>query len=408
MGTIQWVKNSHPNSGHHGDPMPALSGNTIADARAFHQSIPGYQPTPLRALPRLAEHLGVGGILLKDESYRFGLNAFKALGCSYAIGRYLSRRLDGSADPALPFSLLKLAATKGCGEEITFVTATDGNHGRGVAWAAQMLGHKAVVYLPKGASPARLQAILDLGAEAAITELNYDDAVRLAADQAERQGWVLIQDTAWDGYSEIPTWIMQGYGTIMAETVQQQKDMGYERPTHIFLQAGVGSFAASMVVAALSSHGDSRPKIVIVEPDQADCLYRSALAADGRPRNVTGDLATIMAGLACGEPNPIAWDILRDQADCFVSCPDDVAATGMRVLGNPLGEDPRVIAGESGAVTTGLVYSLMRSPKLEELRDQLELGPTSHILLISTEGDTDPVNYRRVVWDGSCPAKDSQ
>ncbi|MGE5652767.1 MAG: diaminopropionate ammonia-lyase [Bacillota bacterium] len=402
MCPVQWV--APQKYKHQANSSMPFSQAELSDAVVFHHSIPGYQPTPLRLLPQLANHLGVGAIMIKDESYRFGLNSFKALGCSYTMGRYLSRLVDPSSHGCLSFTDIRSARDRSVLGEITFVTATDGNHGRGVAWAAKMLGHKAVVYLSKGAAAARLWAIRELGAEATVTDLNYDDAGRHAAEQAERHGWVLVQDTAWDGYTEIPGWIMQGYATVMAEAIGQQKELGIERPTHILLQAGVGSFAGAAAAAALSSGAGYDPKIIIVEPDQADCFYRSALAGDGRPHAVTGELATIMAGLACGEPNPIAWNLLRDHADCFVSCSDDVAATGMRILGNPLNSDPRVVAGESGAATMGFLYAVLTSQKMRELRERLSLGPDSRVLLVSTEGDTDPANYRHVVWEGAYPA----
>ena len=208
---------------------------------------------------------------------------------------------------------------------ITFVSATDGNHGRAVAWTAQQLGKKAVIYMPKGSDPARLENIRSHGAEASITDLNYDDAVRLAWKMACENGWIMVQDTAWDGYEDIPTWIIQGYAALAVEALAQWRAEELEPPTHLFLQAGVGSFASGVLGYMASELGDALPKTIIVEPHAADCIYRSALAGDGQPHNVTGDLSTLMAGLACGEPCTVGWPILRDYASAYVSCPDYVA-----------------------------------------------------------------------------------
>jgi len=399
---IKWTANAHKQQ--QSDPKTAafLGPADIDAARRFHASFPEYRPTPLCRLAHLAAFLGVKGIYVKDESWRFGLGAFKVLGGSYAIARHLGRQLGIEPD-ALAFQRLA-AAMAGRRRPVTFATATDGNHGRGVAWTARRLGCRAVVYLPAGAARQRVENIRAEGAEAVVTDLNYDDAVRLAAENARRHGWTVVQDTAWEGYEDIPAWIMQGYGTMAAEALEQLASYDAPPPTHVFVQAGVGSLAGAVQGYLARLYGDRRPKLIVVEADRADCLYRSALAADGRPRTVGGDLATIMAGLACGEPNPLGWDILRHHSEIFVSCPDWVAAAGMRILGAPLGDDPRIISGESGAVPAGLLAAVMRQPGLADLRRALGLGSDSRILLFSTEGDTDPDNYRRIVWDGEHPS----
>jgi diaminopropionate ammonia-lyase len=397
MKNITWIKNKMQKSS--GTSVDFLSDCEIQRVKAFHKGFPEYQQTPLRSLNHLAKQLGVGGIYVKDESYRFGLNAFKVLGASFAIANCLAKRLPGELS-GLDFSTLISAKIHKKLGEITFVTATDGNHGRGVAWTANRLQQKSVVYMPKGSSLTRLANIRKEGATASITDLNYDEAVRLAAKQAEENDWIMIQDTAWEGYEDIPAWIMQGYGTIAAETLEQLQTINVEKPTHILLQAGVGSFAGAIQGYFASKFGNDRPKTLIVEPDTAACLYQSVLANDGAPHFVTGDMPTIMAGLACGEPNRIGWNILRDYSDMFFSCPDCVTARGMRLLGNPLGSDSRVISGESGAVTTGLLSLLLQRRELQEAKATLKLDENSQILLISTEGDTDPAKYRSIVWDG--------
>lgn len=369
-------------------------------AHEFHKSFPEYSVTPLVPLLHFAESVGLKKVYVKDESFRFGLNAFKVLGGSYAIGNYIAKML-GKDLQELSYENITDDNTREKLGEITFVTATDGNHGRGIAWTANRLKQKSVVYMPKGSSVERLNNIKALGSDASITELNYDDAVRLADTNAEKYGWVMVQDTAWDGYEEIPKWIMQGYTTMAYETLKQ---LNGEKPTHIFIQAGVGALAGGLTgFFADLYRNEDRPIITIVEPDKADCIYRTAEADDGKLHYVKGEMNSIMAGLCCGEPCSIGWNILHDYADNFVSVPDYVAAEGMRILGNPLFDDTRIISGESGASTFGLLAEVMRNKKLEWLRDRLKLRADSKVLCFSTEGDTDRENYRRIVWDGLYP-----
>ena len=399
--SIDYVINTCRQQPGQGAPLDILSVDEANKARVYHSGFAEYEQTPLHELPRLAGYLGIGRLFIKDESHRFGLNAFKVLGASYAIGRYLAQRL-GRDIADLSYEELRSDAIRKQLGDITFTTATDGNHGRAVAWTARQLGQKAVVYMPKGSDPVRLNNIRALGAEATITDLNYDDAVRLSERQAKEHGWVIVQDTAWPGYEDIPTWIMQGYATLAVEALEQMRAQGVSAPTHVFLQAGVGSFAGGVLGFLASSLGDEMPKVVIVEPERANCIYRSARIGDGRPHAVTGDLDTLMAGLACGEPNTISWELLRDYGTAYVSCPDYLAATGMRVLATPLKGDPVIISGESGAVTTGLLHLLMESTigKAKSLQLDLGLDDNSRVLLVSTEGNTSPRAFRDAVWYG--------
>lgn len=367
--------------------------------RAFHKSFPEYAPTPLVSLENLARQLNVKGIYVKDESYRFNLNAFKVLGGSYSIGKHIAKCL-GEDIENLSYSKITSREVKEKLGDITFVTATDGNHGRGVAWTANRLKQKSIVYMPKGSSEERLNHILKLGAEASITDFNYDDAVRIADKKATSCGGLLVQDTAWDGYEEIPHWIMEGYTTMAYEIVEQLRDV---KPTHVFLQAGVGAMAGAVTAFISDYYGEERPVITIVEPDNAACIYKTAEKKDGSIHPVKGDMNTIMAGLACGEPCSIGWQILRDYAEFFVSMPDAIAAEGMRILGNPLAGDERIISGESGAAGFGLMSEALRNPELSWLKQQLKLDESSVVLCISTEGDTDKENYRKIVWDGAYP-----
>ncbi|AVD34686.1 diaminopropionate ammonia-lyase [Clostridioides difficile] len=399
---IKWKVNNLP-KGDKENCIKFLNEEEITKVRNFHKSFPQYKETPLANLEGLAKKLGVAGVYVKDESYRFGLNAFKVLGGSYSMGKYLAQRLDTDISE-LGYDKLTSDEIKEKLGEITFFTATDGNHGRGVAWTANKLGQKSVVLMPKGSSEFRLNKIKGEGADASITDLNYDDAVRLANDYAEADDHgVMVQDTAWDGYEEIPAWIMQGYGTMAQEAIEQLKEYGVDRPTHVFVQAGVGSLAGA-VQGYVASIYDECPITVVVEADEADCYYKSAEAGDGKPRFVGGDMPTIMAGLACGEPNTIGFEVLKNHATAFVSAPDWVSAKGMRTLGNPLNGDEKVISGESGAVTTGLLVAAMEREDLADLRKDLKLDENSRILLISTEGDTDPDKYRSIVWDGEYPS----
>ena len=377
-----------------------FSQHELAKALAFHRSMPAYAPTPLLCLNRLASALGVGSIYVKDESRRFGLKAFKVLGGAYAMARHIAERL-GEDIAQLPFAVMTSAAVRQKIGEVVFATTTDGNHGRGVAWTARQLQQKAVVYMPQGSSPERLNAIRAEGAQAEIVDMNYDAAVRLMAERARQHGWQVVQDTAWEGYEKIPLWIMQGYGTLMLEVFQQLHAIP---PTHIIVPAGVGSLAAAVQAAVTAAYAAERPKVIVAEARAADCLYRSALGQSGEAVAVEGDLATVMAGLSCGEANTIAWKILRDYTDAFASCPDYVATRGMRILASPLPGDPAVVSGESGAVTLGLLSLLMQSPALAAEREALGLDASSRVLAISSEGDTDPQRYRDIVWDGEIPS----
>lgn len=359
----------------------------------FHSGIAGYAQTPFVSLPNLAKQLGVKQIFVKDESARFGLNAFKALGGSYAIARYLCGKLNIPVD-GNSFNFLCSEEAKAKLGTVTFVTATDGNHGRGVAWAAKLLGHKAVVYLPEGSSQERLNNIRALGAEAEITKFNYDGAVRLAYAMSRKHGWVLVQDTAWSGYEEIPTWIMQGYTTMAQEITAQLNGI---TPTHLFLQAGVGSMAGAVLGYFAALWQNNLPVTVICEPDKAACLYKTAAANDGTLYKVTGRMNSMMAGLCCGEPCTVSWDIINNFANAFIACSDDYAASGMRLLGMPQSSDARIVSGESGAVTAGVLAALMQGPDLTQLRNELGLDENSRVLLISTEGATDKVNYLKVL-----------
>lgn len=396
---IKWTLNHIPGTD---DRQTAhMSLEEMEKASAFHKSFPQYAVTPLTRLQSLAGHLGLERVYVKDESFRFGLNAFKVLGGSYAIARYIAGQL-GKDIRDVPYSVLTSEALREEFGQATFFTATDGNHGRGVAWAANRLGQKCVVHMPKGTTQTRKEHIARENATVTIEDLNYDECVRLAAKEAaETEHGIMIQDTAWEGYEEIPTWIMQGYGTMALEADHQLEADGC-RPTHIFVQAGVGSLAGAVIGYFSNRYADNPPVMVVVEAGAADCLYRSAMRADGSRVDVTGDMLTIMAGLACGEANTVSWDILRNHASAFVSCPDWVSANGTRIYGAPLPGDERVISGESGSVPMGLLHAVMTKPEYQELKEALKLNAESRVMLVSSEGDTDPERYREITWEGLC------
>lgn len=363
----------------------------------YHRSFPMYEETPFRDLKNLSKKLGVKKILIKDESYRFGLNAFKVLGGSYAIGKVIAEKL-GLKIEDLPYERLVSKEIADKIGQVTFVTATDGNHGRGVAWAANQLKQKAIVYMPHGAAQERIDNIEKEGAKVIVTDGNYDDAVRQANKLAEDNGYIMVQDTAWDGYEDIPRWIMQGYMTLAWEmyTSLEKEEI---KPTHVFLQAGVGSFAAAATGFFANMYkGDDKPVITIVEPETVACIYESAKAAERVI--VGGDHKTIMAGLACGEPNTFGLKVLLDYCEHFISAPDVLAAYGMRVLGNPYKNDDKLISGESGAASFGVISKILSDSNLDNYKKQLGIDENSVLVFVSTEGDTDEKNYLDVVWDG--------
>jgi diaminopropionate ammonia-lyase len=365
-------------------------------ARGFHRTIPGYEPTTLITLDGLAAELGVANVWIKDESTRFGLNAFKVLGASYAVAGLLAESRGMDPDE-LVFDQLVATGAPSPDEGITICTATDGNHGRAVAWTAEQLGLGAVVYMPRGSSESRFNAIASHRADVSVVDGNYDETVAQAAEDAKKNGWLLVQDTAWSGYESVPRRIMQGYLTILDEALEQLRG---EIPTHVFIQAGVGSLAASIQAQFFELLGATRPVTAVVEPAHAACCFASMAAGKRTPLSLDGDLPTIMAGLGCGTPSTVAWNILRDYSDVFVSCSDEIARIGMRALARPHSGDPAIVSGESGAVTTGLLIGLLERDSQAVFADVIEtmmLDVDARVLLISTEGATDPDTYHKIV-----------
>ena len=363
----------------------------------YHKSFDIYKATPLVDLKNLANELGIKGFFVKDESYRFGLNAFKVLGASYAMAKFIAEKI-GMDINKLTFDEITSESTRTKLGNLTFVTATDGNHGRAVAWTANKLHQKSKIFMPKGSSLERLENIRRENSDASIMDYNYDDCVRLAEKYARENSGILIQDTSWENYEEIPKNIMKGYMTMALEAYEElkEKDM---LPSHIFLQAGVGSLATAITGFFRNVMKEEAPKIIIVEANKANCIYKTAKANDGKLHSVKGNLDSIMAGLNCGEVVSIGWPILEAYIDYFISVDDFYSAIGMRVLGNTIGNDRKIISGESGAVTSGVVYKLMTDESLKEYKEEIGLDKNSIVLCFSTEGDTDKLSYRKIVWE---------
>ena len=346
----------------YGQPLQAvLSLKCAHEARVTISSWDGYKPTPLLSLPAFASRAEVGQVLYKDEGHRFTLKSFKALGGAYAIDR--------------------LVAAKGA-DGLTVTCATDGNHGRAVAWGARRAGIKAVIYVHEGVSEGRAEAIRNLGATVIRQGRNYDLSVRASADAAAKNGWQIVSDTSWPGYEDVPRDVMQGYAVLALEAAEQGA-----QPTHIFVQGGVGGIAAAILSVAWETQGATRPIIVVVEPENAACLMQSAKA--GQIVTIDGDLDTIIAGLACGEPSSLAWKLLSPGIDAFMTISDAEAAAAMRELANV-----HIVGGESGVA--GLA-GFMRAASNHEARRALKLGSDARVLCFGTEGATDDAVYKEIV-----------
>lgn len=366
-----------------------LGGKALYDARREIASWPGYAMTPVHNLNGLAAALGVDRIYFKDEGGRFALGSFKALGGAYAVGRLLVDLIGRKVGKVVSTGDLAAGAYRDLAQEVTVTCATDGNHGRSVAWGARMFGCKCVIYIHAAVSEGRKAAIEHFGAQVVRTGGNYDDAVRQADVDARASGRYIISDTSYEGYMDVPRDVMQGYAIMAEEAVEQ---IGGLTPTHVFLQGGVGGMAAAVCSYLWERYGPRRPHIIVVEPEKADCLLRSARA--GRPVAVHGELDTIMAGLACGEVSLLAWEILRDGADAFASVSDQSAIDCMRLLAEAPFGDPRVVAGESAVA--GLAGFIGTASSASQ-RATLRVDKDSRVLVFGTEGDTDPELYQKLV-----------
>jgi diaminopropionate ammonia-lyase len=365
-----------------------LSLAALGDAKRDIMSWPGYKPTPLRSLPNLAARAGIGAILYKDEAERFGIGSFKALGGAYAVFKLLRKAIWEQRN--IVASTLDLTSRRYADitSRITVTCATDGNHGRSVAWGAHSFGCRCVIYIPETVSEGRCQAIAAYGAKVKRVPGTYDDGVRRVAADAAAQGWMVVSDTSYEGYTDVPRDVMQGYSLMVDEALEQ----ALAAPSHVFVQGGVGGLAAGVCSYLWERYGADRPCFVIVEPEKADCFYRSAVA--GRPTPAEGPLDTIMAGLACGEVSLLAWRVLDTGADAFMTIDDAAAEDCMRLLADGrFGDDP-VVVGESGVA--GIAGCILASGDADA-RARLDLRADSRILVFGTEGATDPEVYRSIV-----------
>jgi diaminopropionate ammonia-lyase len=362
----------------------------FAEARAEISAWPDYAPTPLVALAGLAAEAGLGAVWYKDEGGRFGLGSFKALGGAYAVLKVLSRELARHDIRIEGVKELLADTHRAATRKITVCCATDGNHGRSVAWAAQMFGCRAIIYLHEGVSTGREGEIAAYGADIQRVTGGYDDSVRRVAEDAVAQGWFVVSDTSWAGYEEVPAWVMQGYMVMADEMARQWPEP--EPPSHLFIQGGVGGLVAGVTGYFWRVQGAGRPRTVVVEPEQADCITRSILA--GKPVPVPGDVETFMACLAAAEMSPLAWEILRTTADDALIIPDDCAAETMRLLADGVGGDRPIVAGESGVAATA---ALIAASGNDAVRQALQLGSEARVLVMGSEGATDVEIYRSVV-----------
>ncbi len=380
-----------------GSPAPGDAAQRVispADVEAAWSEITrwdGYAPTPLLSLTALADEVDVGAIHYKDEGPRFGLGSFKALGGAYAAQRLLQQQIHQRTgqNPSL-FSIAAGQCRSECAE-VTLVSATDGNHGRSLAWGCQRFGAPCRIYVHAEVSDARINAMRNFGADVIRIDGDYDASVAMARDEAEANDWFVVSDTSWPGYVNPPRDVMAGYGVMAREIFDDVS----APPTHVFLQGGVGGFAGAIAAVLRQHWGDRTPRVIIVEPDRAACLFESARA--GRLTSVAISEETIMAGLSCGEPSPLAWDILQQEASDFLTVPDSMVPAAMRLLARPLGSDPEIEAGESAVAG---VAALIAARESEDLSAKLGLDSSSRVLLFGTEGITDPDIYARIM-DGA-------
>ena len=358
-----------------------MSRATRSAARQVIARWPDYAPTPLVDLPGLAARLGIGGLRVKYEGHRFGLGSFKALGGAYGVLRVLARETGRTMD------VIMAGRARDAVAGVTVCCATDGNHGRAVAWGAGLAGARCVIYLHDHVSQGREDAIAAYGADIVRVKGTYDDSVLKAAEDAGSRGWIVLSDTSWPGYEDIPSWVMQGYTVLTDEATEQ---MAGRRPGHVFIQAGVGGLAAAVAGPLWEEWGSARPLTVVVEPHEADCVYQSAV--HGRPTEGTGSLDTVMACLSAGTMSPLAWDILECGADAFITIADRYSPQAMVMLANDA--DVPLVAGESGAAgLAGLLAALQES----DVSLALGLDRASDVLLVASEGATDPEIYTRIV-----------
>ncbi len=365
-----------------------LSAEDFSRAVTEITSWPGYVETPLVSLDGLSSELGLGAIHYKHEGPRFGLGSFKALGGSYAAMRVLQRVLSERLGSDVTLADISAGKYRDDCAKITLVSATDGNHGRSLAWGCQRLGAPCRIYIHAEVSEGRAVAMRELGADVIRITGDYDASVAMAREEAEENGWYVVSDTSWPGYTEPPRDVMAGYGVMTREACKAMD----QAPTHVFLQGGVGGLAASVAAGLRQYWDESSPRVVVVEPELAACLYESAKA--GAVTNFAIQDETIMAGLSCGEPSPMAWEILSQEATDFLTIPDSIVAPTVRMLARPQNGEVPIEAGESAVAGLAAVIAVCQNT---DLKTALGLDETSRVLLIGSEGVTDPEIYARIM-----------
>ncbi|NNF77737.1 MAG: diaminopropionate ammonia-lyase [Rhizobiales bacterium] len=380
-----------------GNPHPGRAAHDVITAERFEAARReittwfGYAPTPLVELNALASQLSVASIMYKDEGPRFGLGSFKALGGAYAVLKVLHREVEKATGHAVPMADVAGGKHAAIAAQTTVISATDGNHGRSVAWGAQRFGMPCHIYIHAEVSEERAEAMRSLGANVTRIDGDYDASVALTRKEGEENGWFIVSDTSWPGYTETPSEVMAGYG-VMTHEINQQLDRA---PTHVFLQGGVGGLAAS-VTAALRQHwGGDTPKIVVVEPDLAPCLLMSARAGEATVAVIEEE--TLMAGLSCGEPSKLAWAILEQEASDFLAIPESVVGPSVRLMARPFEGDQPLEAGESAIA--GLAGFICAATQ-RQLREKIGLDENSRVLLIGSEGVTDRSLFNQLMAEG--------
>lgn len=386
------IEHCHNARAQTGGAWPPALDNTLG-RKEIDQAIeeiaswPGYSPTPLHNLTSLSRQLGVSKVFYKDEAYRFGLESFKALGGAYAVLRLLEQQISAGAGKRVSASSIRAGEHAAAARKITVATATDGNHGRSVAWGAQTFGCPCKIYIHAEVSEGRKLAMETFGAEVVRIDGNYDESVRRAAADAEDNGWFVVSDTSYEGYTALPRLVMAGYAVMVDEILAAVADTD-EPFTHVFVQGGVGGLAAAVCARLWQRLGEHRPRFIVAEPDRAPCLHRSAV--NGKPTAVTVVEETIMAGLSCGEVSALAWDILEAGANDFLTVPDDVIGPVMRALGKAEYCAHPIVGGESGVAGLAALIAVVTQ---RDLMAPLELNERSRILVLGTEGATDPEIY---------------
>jgi diaminopropionate ammonia-lyase len=388
----------HNTTSDYGKPLLPVDAVTLGieaadEVERYLHFRPDHAETPLVSLPGLAASVDVGSIHIKDEGQRLGLGSFKALGGAYAVIQLVLEAAASSLGRSLDISDLHTPDVRAVARTLTFACATDGNHGRSVAHGAQLVGARAAIFMHSRVSDERVSAIARFGADILRVNGTYDDSVREAARVAEEHAWTIVSDTSWTGYERIPGLVMQGYTALVREALRTMPDL----PTHVFIQSGVGGIAAAVFGHLAVTLGDKRPRSVVVDPARAACVVESARA--GRPVRIGHSEPTVMAMLECYEPSLVAWRILSRVADGFMTVEEDEAISVMRRLANPIGNDPAIVAGESGGV--GLA-GLLKAASDPAIRNALDLDRDSRVFLVNTEGATDPRKFEELV--GQTPA----